>query len=89
MPTILGKKLEDALVRAFRTHEADSYATDAALVAAVLINQHGDAAGHVLELAAKMANETKGSFEPVPNPLSYAEPDGDLVSSELVDGYRS
>lgn len=60
----LPPKIEDALERAFRKHEAESFATDAALVAAVLIKQHGDDAARVLQLALKIARETREDVDP-------------------------
>jgi hypothetical protein len=73
--TLQSPRIEEALERAFRKHTAESFATDAALVAAVVVKHHGDDAARVLELAAQIARETKAAFEPVPNPVMYVEPD--------------
>jgi hypothetical protein len=73
--TLQSPKIEEALERAFRTHTAESFATDAALVAAVVVKHHGDDAGRVLELATQIAKETRAAFEPVPVVPSYVEPD--------------
>lgn len=51
----LAPKIEAALERAFREREAESYATDAAIVAHVLLRYHGDQASHVLKLASEFA----------------------------------
>jgi alpha/beta superfamily hydrolase len=75
-------KIEEALERAFKNHAAESFASDAALVAAVVVKHHGDDAARVLELAAQITRETKAAFEPVPNPVMYVEPDED----EFEDG---
>jgi hypothetical protein len=71
MSTLQSPKIEEALERAFRKHEAESFATDAALVAAVVVKHHGDDAGRVLELATQIARETKASFEPRSTPFEH------------------
>jgi hypothetical protein len=71
--TLPSTKLDNALLRAFKKHEATTYAADAAIVAGVVMIQHGDEAGRVLELAAKIAREAVADLDARKGP---ADPDG-------------
>jgi hypothetical protein len=75
-------KVADALERAFREHEAESFSKDAALVAFVLTKHHGDDAVRVAELAATMLRTAGAEFAPQPAPPADTADDWDRSREE-------